>query len=175
MKLVLAAAFVGASVLAMAAASPAQAQAAPRGSYLGSCSDVGVRGDTLVATCRRRDGRPTRTSLAGFNRCIGDIGNDDGVLRCGLPGGGQMRGQVAAEPGPPPPPPGVLGPGHPPPPGFAPPPNAPPPGDRAGCERLHREGDELRDRLARERDPGERARIDHRLHEIHEQEEHCRF
>ncbi|HJU14830.1 MAG TPA: hypothetical protein VJ770_00020 [Stellaceae bacterium] len=67
---------------------------APRGSYLRSCTDVRMRGDALLAVCRREDGRMQRTVLPDVDRCIGDIGNQNGILRCNR-----------AE-GPPPPPPG---------------------------------------------------------------------
>jgi hypothetical protein len=168
---------------------PAAAQGAPQGSYLRSCTNVSVRGDTLSASCRRQDGREDRSTLAGFKRCVGDIGNDNGVLRCALPGGGQAVGQAVAEPGPQPPPRGILTPLHPPsdhappPPAYGAPPYAPtpygaPPADREGdrgdrCRGLHRESDELRARLDRERDPADRARIERRLHEIHDEEERC--
>ena len=35
-----------------------------------------------------------------FRRCVGDIGNNNGVLQCNLTGGGQARGTVLASPGP---------------------------------------------------------------------------
>ena len=42
---------------------PASAQDLPPGSYLGSCRNVYLQGDTLIATCRRADddysARPT--------------------------------------------------------------------------------------------------------------------
>jgi hypothetical protein len=69
----------------------ARAQWAPQGSYLRSCSDVGMRGDTLVAVCRDRDGVFRRTKLPEARSCVGDIGNNDGRLQCqygGGPGGG---------------------------------------------------------------------------------------
>src|SRR5207248_9998810 len=34
----------------------ASAQGVPRGSYLRTCENVYIRGDTLIATCRRADG-----------------------------------------------------------------------------------------------------------------------
>ena len=116
----------------------AQAQGVPQGSYLQSCSNVGVRGDRLFATCLRVDGVQQRTSLADVNRCVGDIANNNGTLQCAYGG--------AAAP--------------------------PPVADR--CGRLHHEADELRERLQREGDPRDRARIEARLHELHEQEERCR-
>src|SRR5260370_9374603 len=58
-----------------------------------------MQGDSLVAPCRRADGREERSALAGVRRCVGDIGNNNGVLQCSVQGGGVARGQVMAEPG----------------------------------------------------------------------------
>ena len=43
----------------------ASAQGVPRGSYLRSCGEVYLQGDTLVATCQRADGYAERTLTAG--------------------------------------------------------------------------------------------------------------
>ena len=59
---------------------PAYAQSAPQGSYRTSCIDVRVEDRTLTAVCRIADGREQRTSLTDLNRCVGDIGNDNGML-----------------------------------------------------------------------------------------------
>jgi hypothetical protein len=61
---------------------PAHAQSAPQGSYRTSCTDVRVEDRTLMAICRIADGREQRTSLTDVNRCVGDIGNDNGALTC---------------------------------------------------------------------------------------------
>src|SRR5689334_23742967 len=66
---------------------PAAAQGLPQGSYLGSCAGAALRGDTLVASCRRADGREQRTSLPDVRRCVGDIGNNNGNLQCNYAGG----------------------------------------------------------------------------------------
>jgi hypothetical protein len=60
----------------------ADAQSVPQGSYLRSCTDVQVEDRTLTAVCRIADGREQRTSLTDLNRCVGDIGNDNGALTC---------------------------------------------------------------------------------------------
>jgi hypothetical protein len=60
---------------------PANAQPAPQGSYLNSCTHIGMDRDKLVAECRRMDGRWQRTVL-DIDRCVGDIGNDNGHLTC---------------------------------------------------------------------------------------------
>ena len=61
---------------------PAHAQSVPQGSYRTSCTDIRVEDRTLTAVCRIADGREQRTSLTDVNRCVGDIGNDNGVLTC---------------------------------------------------------------------------------------------
>lgn len=58
------------------------AQAQPRGSYLRSCTDVRMRGDALIAVCRRPGGGMERTALPDVRRCVGDIGNQNGHLAC---------------------------------------------------------------------------------------------
>ena len=60
----------------------ADAQGAPQGTYLRTCTHVATRGDTLVADCRRTDGSWGRAVLRDLDRCVGDIGNMDGRLAC---------------------------------------------------------------------------------------------
>jgi hypothetical protein len=79
---------------------PAQAQGLPQGSYLQSCQQIGIRGDTLFAVCRTMDGRGQRASLPQVSRCVGDIGNNNGNLQCNYAGGGpQPYGQAPPPPG----------------------------------------------------------------------------
>jgi hypothetical protein len=73
---------LAAAILFAAAAAPLPALAQPPGSYLRSCRDIRVRGDSLIAICRTRDRQWARTRLDRFRRCIGDIGNNDGQLIC---------------------------------------------------------------------------------------------
>jgi CVNH domain len=54
----------------------------PSGSYLQSCRDIAPRGDDLHARCQTRDGNWRETSLDDYQKCRGDIMNDDGKLRC---------------------------------------------------------------------------------------------
>jgi len=61
---------------------PAHAQSVPPRSYRASCTDIRVKDRTLTAVCRIADGREQRTSLTDVNRCVGDIGNDNGALTC---------------------------------------------------------------------------------------------
>ena len=145
--------------LAVGAPREALAQRVPQGSYLQSCVNPMMRDGALVATCRARGGGEMRSALAGVRRCVGDIGNIDGVLQCTLPGGAQLRGQVIAEPGYRPPP--VYG--APPPPGYG----APPPVYGERCRELRHRADELRERRERAWDPIRRERIEHELHEVH--------
>ena len=158
MKTVLAA-FAGLLLAGSVYTSPAHAQGVPQGSYLRTCTDVGMRGDTLTARCQRPDGRHQQASLTGVNRCAGDISNVNGALTCnfgpGGPGHAQAPGSEQRYGG---------------------------PGYREGygsefrgrCEGLHREAQELRHRLDQEWNPVERARTEGRLREVREQQERCR-
>jgi len=121
---------------------PAQAQGLPHGTYLNSCTGAHLEGDTLIASCRAAGGREQRSALAGVNRCVGDIGNNNGSLQCNF-------GSAAA----------------------APPAAGPQVAEQ--CGGLHREAEDLRARLDREVNPIERAHIEGRLREIHEQEARC--
>src|SRR5712691_7441820 len=135
---------------------PAQAQGLPQGTYLSSCSGARMEGDTLVARCRTRDGGEQRSALSGVNRCVGDIGNSNGSLRCNF--GGRAQAVPAG--------PGYREPGY----------REPGYGSERHerCGGLRRESEELRIRLDRDWNPMERARIESHLREVHEQEERCR-
>lgn len=54
----------------------------PNGSYVQSCQDVHTSGDDLNARCQGRDGSWHKTKLDDYQKCRGDIVNDDGKLRC---------------------------------------------------------------------------------------------
>ena len=69
----------------------ASAQDVPRGTYLRSCGEVYLRGDTLVATCRDMDGSAHRSSLPAVRGCVGDIGNINGRLTCNYAGAPQQQ------------------------------------------------------------------------------------
>jgi hypothetical protein len=144
----------------------AQAQGVPQGSYLRSCQGARVEGDTLVARCRTVNGGEQRSALAGVNRCVGDIGNNNGQLTCNYGGGrgpapgyGQTPGYGDRERY------GERREGG---QGYG--------SDRGGerCEGVRREADELRERLQREFNPIERARTEGRLREVQQQAERCR-
>ena len=81
------AALTGVLLAGVAWMQPAAAQGLPPGSYLRSCTGAMLRGDTLVAACRREDGREQRTSLPDVLRCVGEIGNNNGNLQCNYGGG----------------------------------------------------------------------------------------
>jgi hypothetical protein len=70
--------------LAAGVAPPASAQsAAPRGSYIDSCTRIGMDGyGTLTATCRTVDGDQVVSSINHADRCDGDIWNRNGQLGC---------------------------------------------------------------------------------------------
>jgi len=142
------------------AAVPAAAQALPPGSYQQTCTQLHWSGTTLVAECRTRDGRTTGTGLANAPRCVGDIWNDNGQLRC------NYAGAAPSYPAPPPqgygqPP--LPGPGYVPPSGYD--------DRRARCEELWRRQNELRDRLQYTPFGPDREHLEYRLHEIHEDRE----
>lgn len=155
---------------AIACSHPAAAQRIPPGSYQRSCTDIGIWGaDTLVATCRTRDGGALRTGLPGAYRCVGDVGNNNGVLQCTLAGGRQARGYAMGGPAPGGPPP-YAAPGPyaaPPPPGYG--------REEAGerCRRLRHRAEELRYARDRAFGPEERERIEYRLHEVRERLREC--
>jgi hypothetical protein len=152
-------ALAGLAIAASCWAEPAAAQGVPQGSYLRSCSEVQMRGDSLVAYCRRPDGRAQWSWINEVRRCVGDIANAGGNLAC--------RFGTAQAPPPPPygaPNYGERRYGE---PGYG--------SDwRARCEGLRREAFELRERIQREWNPIERARMEGRLQEVHQREERCR-
>jgi CVNH domain len=54
----------------------------PRGSYQQTCQNISVNGNTLQASCQKRNGKYKNTSLHNFQRCGGDIANENGKLQC---------------------------------------------------------------------------------------------
>lgn len=54
---------------------------APRGSYYQTCQNVQVNGNTLTASCQKKNGKTKNTSLHNYQQCR-DIENDNGKLRC---------------------------------------------------------------------------------------------
>jgi hypothetical protein len=55
---------------------------APNGSYVQTCQNVNMNGNTLQASCQKKNGKLKNTSLSNVNQCNGDIANDNGKLRC---------------------------------------------------------------------------------------------
>jgi len=53
----------------------------PPGSYSQTCSNIQVNGNTLQATCQKRNGKTKNSTLRNFQGCR-DITNDNGKLRC---------------------------------------------------------------------------------------------
>lgn len=57
--------------------------AGPNGSYALTCTDATVKGNTLTATCKKKDQTPVPASLSGFQGFQGNINNCDGKLQNG--------------------------------------------------------------------------------------------
>jgi CVNH domain len=53
----------------------------PYGSYSQTCQNIRVSGNTLQASCQKKNGKLKNTSLHNFSQCR-DIENDNGKLRC---------------------------------------------------------------------------------------------
>jgi hypothetical protein len=53
----------------------------PRGSFSQTCSNIQVNGNTLQASCQKKNGKLKNTSLRNYQGCR-DIENDNGKLRC---------------------------------------------------------------------------------------------
>lgn len=94
-----------AAVAALAsAAGAAPGTPLPRGSYLESCRELYIDGDTLRGECLNDSGEWKKTWIAGYVYCGGDIYNNNGVLDC-RPGVPPPAGPpVPAQPATPPPP-----------------------------------------------------------------------
>src|SRR5438270_43418 len=54
----------------------------PNGSYTQTCQEVRVHGDDLEARCQTTDGKWHKSKLDDFQKCRGDVANDNGSLRC---------------------------------------------------------------------------------------------
>ena len=54
----------------------------PEGSYSQSCRDIHMDGDTLYAQCQSSGGNWVPAQLERVDRCVGDIANVEGQLRC---------------------------------------------------------------------------------------------
>ena len=54
----------------------------PDGGYVQTCRDISSNGNTLQATCQKRNGRWRQTSLSNFNQCRSSIENNNGRLTC---------------------------------------------------------------------------------------------
>lgn len=147
-----------ASMFPLFAAAPAHAQGFPPGSYHESCRQVHWAGATLVAECRRRDGRMTGTGLPDARRCGGEIANNDGHLICLAGGAAPPRAVAPPEPAQ----------GYEPrrEPGYRTPAAGGYDERRGRCEEIRGREHEMRERLGYA-PPEERERIEHRLRELH--------
>jgi hypothetical protein len=59
----------------------------PRGSYEQTCREIHREGDSLRAVCQTVGGGWVKASISDFDRCVGEIVNDDGRLECTRRGG----------------------------------------------------------------------------------------
>lgn len=57
--------------------------AGPNGSYALTCENATVKGETLSASCKKKDGQLVPASLPGFQGFQGNISNCDGRLQNG--------------------------------------------------------------------------------------------
>ena len=55
---------------------------APNGSYVQTCQNVSMNGNTLQASCQKGNGRWKNASLRHVDQCNGDIANINGKLQC---------------------------------------------------------------------------------------------
>lgn len=67
----------------------------PGGAYSQTCRDVRLDGNDLVARCQSASGDWHDAKLDDFNKCHGDIVNDNGKLRCIVTPGYQQPGYPA--------------------------------------------------------------------------------
>lgn len=54
----------------------------PNGSYTGSCQEIHIDGDDLKARCQGADGNWHNAKLDDYQKCRGDVVNENGKLRC---------------------------------------------------------------------------------------------
>ena len=54
----------------------------PPGSYIATCKDVRLQGNSLSASCNDGKDHWRSTSMRDANKCNGDIANQNGTLRC---------------------------------------------------------------------------------------------
>jgi hypothetical protein len=54
----------------------------PRGSFVRTCRDIRMEGNTMRASCQKNDSRWRDTSLKNAYSCQGQVINDNGRLRC---------------------------------------------------------------------------------------------
>jgi hypothetical protein len=78
-----------------------QSAGVPNGSYTQSCQDIHVEGDDLKARCQTADGSWHNAKLDDYQKCRGDVANENGKLRCVSAGyssavPGVYRGPVGA-------------------------------------------------------------------------------
>ena len=73
--------------------------AVPNGSYTQSCQEIRAHGDDLEARCQTSDGRWHKTKLDDYQKCRGDVANENGNLRCVAGGYAAPGGYAGGYPG----------------------------------------------------------------------------
>jgi hypothetical protein len=133
-------------VAALALSASAHAQGLPQGPYLDTCSGAKAEGPNLMAECSDGAGVERHSALINFPRCAGPITNANGILTCdfGLAGPVPLITR-----------------------------SLPVTEVAVRCDDLHQEAVDLRAQRNMTFDPVEHARIDGRLHEVEDQEDHC--
>ncbi|MEH2003262.1 MAG: hypothetical protein V7L00_31835 [Nostoc sp.] len=54
----------------------------PSGSYQGTCYNISVKGNTLIAKCKDSNGQLRDTSYENFKECSDGLNNNNGKLEC---------------------------------------------------------------------------------------------
>ncbi len=52
------------------------------GTYTQTCREIERNGDTITASCEKKNGHWRRTSLSDYRQCTSQIINDNGRLKC---------------------------------------------------------------------------------------------
>jgi hypothetical protein len=102
MTRLLAALALAAATFCLTAPAEARQGSVPEGSYLDSCRNTYVEGNTLYGECQDSRGKWKKTWISNFDYCTGDIYNNNGVLDC-------RGGSAPAAKAPPPPAGGLPG------------------------------------------------------------------
>lgn len=95
MTRLLAALALAAATFFSTGAAEAKGQPLPEGSYLESCRNLYIEGNTLYGECQDSRSKWKKTWISGYDYCAGDIFNNNGVLDCR---GGRKPAAAPAKP-----------------------------------------------------------------------------